>query len=359
MLPLVLLGALSSALLNVAPRLSLAPRATMARAVAPLCSATAGAIEVSVTRTAAGGLGIEVDPDTNVVASNSAQPGLNLGDVIVAVNGELCGTKYVGALLTPGTDTYSFSVERGTPAGRQALEAILLRLTIQVANVASVPSIPLAEVTVDADDTAKMLALVSALEAGGPATGTSIADLSGFWRLRFTDDAALGAGLSGFGLMQGCTAAAQFQLYGQPEPDSVQCVEVIANQAVRGHQVASLQGTANTEDDGTVTDVYTRVALGGAPQEGSGTQTYPHTLSYLGASLRICRAAGEGGAMRVYEKQSSEAAQGELQTLAAAPVVVVVEKGEEAKPRWQVADEERRSYGNGGSSPMGDTSGIP
>ena len=156
--------------------------------------------------------------------------------------------------------------------------------------------------------------------------------------------------MSGFGLMQGCTATAQFQLYGQPDADAVQCVEVIANQAVRAHQVAALSGTVNTAEDGTVTDVYTRVALGGAPMEGNGPETFVHTLSYLGATLRIVRAAGKGGAVRVYQKQTSEAAQGELAVLVDAPVQVTVnEKPDEAKPRWMVADEERRDSGYGGS----------
>jgi hypothetical protein len=327
-----------------------------------------------VQRTAGGGLGIEVDPDTNVVASNSGQPTLNIGDLIVAVDGEPCGTRYIGALLKPGADTYTFSVERGTPVGRKALEGIAVRICTEAAIEAGAPSITLAGV--DAEVSAKMLALVRALEAAGPPAAVSAADLSGFWRLRFTDDVRLGAGMSGFGLVPGCEPTSQFQLYGQPTPDAVQCVEIIANQMSRSHQIAALKGKAEfgaVEDHAggppgvAVSDVYTRIELGGEPQWDSGTQRYDHMLTFLGDTLRICRARGGAAAgtaepdaphawtVRVYEKQESSRAQSDLQALVSARVVMQnKEEPEEPRPRW---DDDRRSSAPRDAGPMADPSG--
>lgn len=343
-----------------------------------LCAA--GVLDVAVQRTASGGLGIEVDPSTNVVASNIGQPTLNVGDVIVAVDGEACGTRYIGALLKPGADAYTFSIERGTPVGRKALEGIAVRICKEAAGEAKSPSIPLAGEGLDAEVSAKMLALVGALEASGPPASVTAADLSGFWRLRFTDDPRLSAGASGFGLVPGCSPTAQFQLYGQPTPDAVQCVEVIANQMSRSHQVAALKGKAEIGAAGdaargpsgpAVSDVYTRIELGGVPQSDSGTQRYDHVLTFLGDTIRICRsgakaaaadgAAPQPGCVRVYEKQESDRAQSDLQALVSARVVVEAkEEPEDTRPRWEVADEQRRWSASGEGGPMPDSyGGIP
>jgi hypothetical protein len=335
-----------------------------------------------VQRTASGGLGIEVDPETNVVASNLGQPALKVGDLIVAVDGEACGTRYIGALLKPGADKYTLSVERGTAAGRTALEGITERFLTQAASEAKAACIPLAGVGLDAVVSAKILGLVEALEAAGSPANASAADIAGFWRLRFTDDRRLGGGMSGFGLVPGCTATAQFQLYGQPKPESVQCVEVIANQQAGSNQVAGLKGKVEVASDApeaqaqgqagkkeggptgpVISDVYTRIELEGTPQTDSGTQRYDYTLTFLGETLRICRAAAgkdapaqgakdappPAGYVRVYEKLGSERAQSDLAALVAARVEV--DKAAAMRDRWQAADDQRRrssSWGGGG-----------
>lgn len=342
------------ALVSLGLLLQHAPRSGAWRCSAPVCEVSS--LEIIVQRTASGGLGIEVEPESNVVASNAGQPQLALGDLIVAVDGEECGKRYIGALLTPGADTYTFTVQRGTARGREALETVGRRLCIEAADAATVPAIPLVGAGGMSEELSeRMLAIVDSLETSGPPTSLTADDLTGFWRLRFTNDKSLEGGMSGFGLIGGCTAVAQFQLYGQPELDSVQCVEVIANQAMGAHQVAALKGTFRAvSDEAQLVDLYTRIELGGAPQSGSGKQEQKLMLTYMGDKLRIVRAGGENGAVRVYEKQSSDVAQGDLQSLMTAPIVK--EKVDENRPRWEIADEERRLSGGG---PMTDASSIP
>jgi len=62
----------------------------------------------------------------------------------------------------------------------------------------------------------------------------------------------------------------------------------------------------------------------------------------------------------VYEKQESDRAQSDLQALVSARVVVEAkEEPEDTRPRWEVADEQRRSA-SGEGGPMPDSyGGIP
>ena len=77
------------------------------RARAPVASE---AFDLVVSRGSDGGLGVVVDQD-NVVVTVTAQPDLQVGDVIVGVDGiPLSG--FIGQALTPGAPTYTFSVKR-------------------------------------------------------------------------------------------------------------------------------------------------------------------------------------------------------------------------------------------------------
>lgn len=376
------------------------PQAPARRGGAPrLCADSSE--QVVVRRLAGGGLGLVVDPQTNVIAENPGQPALRLGDVIVAVDGEACGRRYIGQFLKPGAEEYTFTVERGTPGSSRATEDVVLRLCSEVSEAGGAAALWLGGNATEAEAAQRILGLVEALEAGGAsAAGVTSADLAGFWRLRFSDDPRVQGGLSGFGRVGGCRAVAQWQLYGKPEPASVQCVEVISNPAIGArpgrpspnpitkravrstnasgrlddgcggrararlrrappragvHQVAALKGTAEA-GEGRVQDTYSRFELGGSPMPGSATQRHALAVTHLGERIRVCRAAEGGGAraVRLYERQDSVKAQAELRTLAESPVVGT-EAAAEEKPGWQIAEEERygrRSGGNGGGGPQ-------
>ena len=85
-------------------------------------------VTVEVRRTESGSLGLELDTD-NTIATNSGQPGLQVGDVVLAINGELLNGRPAATVLQPA-DTYTFIVRRDRAAAAAALEKILLKLTI-------------------------------------------------------------------------------------------------------------------------------------------------------------------------------------------------------------------------------------
>ena len=59
----------------------------------------------------------------------------------------------------------------------------------------------------------------------------------------------------------------------------------------------------------------------GARQEGAAASTEELAVTYIGDSLRVCRADGkDGSTVRIYQRMDAGAAQGEIGKLLSAPV---------------------------------------
>ena len=192
-------------------------------------------IEVSVRRTPEGGLGVQVD-ETNTVASCPGQPGLAIGDRVVAVNGEKLGRRgekaeFLAQLLAevlPRADEYSFTVAREA-ADADSMERRLGRLT----EMASADT--LAELAKNEVLTSKILLLAEALEAAAePRPEAEVAAaLLGFWRLAFTNG-TMAEGLTGYGSLPMCHVSGLFSAFTETKPDkpevpTAQLVEVVAD----------------------------------------------------------------------------------------------------------------------------------
>lgn len=192
------------------------PRPPTARAAAAdLCAA--GPIDVVVRRGDGGGLGVLVDQD-NVVVTVTAQPGLQVGDVIVGVDGEPLSGRSVGQALAPGKAEYLFSITRPSA---DVVAASLERVLLQLVRDASASPPKLLCFADDDEQAARAETLVTGLEeaaaaAGGPAGGDALGGVlrSGFWRLALVSDAATArGGLSGYGLAPFCSVMASFQAF--------------------------------------------------------------------------------------------------------------------------------------------------
>jgi len=89
-------------------------------------SAKVDTLEITVARSEAGGLGIDVDK-SNVIQGSSGQKDLQVGDRVIAIDGEPLGSKFVAQGLAPGKPQYTFTVERGG-GGAARLEETLTTL---------------------------------------------------------------------------------------------------------------------------------------------------------------------------------------------------------------------------------------
>ena len=333
-----------------------------------------GVLTIDVSRVQ-GALGIEVD-GSNVVATNSGQPGLKVGDVIVAVDGEYLDGRRLGQVIKR-KDQYVFTVRRDARAAAASLEAVLASMA------RSAPVSGNALTTFDdlPDGLgAKAFSIVTTLEeafaAGPPPTEEALyaseGGLLGFWRLRLTTDAALATnGFTGFGAAPLCLLHASFALVQTAKEPSAQLVEVIGQQNVGQHVIAALKGGWGVQllseaPRLALAEAYPRLEFGGSLQLDAPALELTRLCTYLGNELRIMRGpstvrtgmgAGEGGLggeppakhVYLYERQSAEAAQGEIGRLLDLPVPRPAPTSLDDLddvPYWA-----RRSSGGGGGGP--------
>ena len=329
-------------------------RSTVARrAAAPprpsstLLSATSAAppLEIKVRRTAEGGLGIEVD-ETNMVASCAGQPDLEVGDRVIAVDGEALGGRYLSQALKPGLQEYSFTVERLADAA--SMESILARLTAQAEASANGGLDGLATDEVLAG---KICKLAAALEAVAEPAAVDDGAMRGFWRLCFAAG-EMADGLTGFGAMSSTYAACQFVAFSDSAPRA-QVVEVIGDLNLGSTTVAALKGDYELRDeDGAVALAcsFDRLEYAGAMQSAD-VMTVVESVTFVGEQLRLGRCNGE---LRCYARCDAAAAQTEIGRLLAAPVRRGA-AGSDALPRWERADLERGLRGSGPGVEAGGT----
>ena len=329
---------------------------------------------MDVARTETGALGIEVDA-SNVVATNSGQPGLMLGDEIVAVDGEALAGRPIGQVITK-KDSYVFTVRRDMRAAAGALERVLLQISRE-APVSGQALATFDDLKSGLGD--KALSLVTALEE--TAATASVPDeaalcshegLLGFWRLRLTTDTTTATeGATGFGAAPLCLLHASFLLFQTAQEPSAQIVEVIGQQNLGQHAVAALKGEWGVQpssDRGSngadLVEQYSRLEFAGSAQIDAPPVAFTSALTYLGADLRIVRRtgleppgerSGEGAAevaashIYVYERQSPQVAQSEISRILDVPVPrpppTSLDDLDDV-PLWA-----RRSGGGGGPAP--------
>ena len=184
-----------------------------------------------VARGDEGGLGVVVDQD-NVVVTVTAQPALQVDDVITAVDGKkLEGFIGASGFLTPGTPEYTFSIVRQGAAGAtQSLELNLMKLIKEAEDVrlddrrAQFEGRIFGLLCMDAlGDGAEAFAkqannFVASLEAADlqPASPEALGEAlnSGFWKLVLTSsERTAKEGLTGYGSAPFCTVLASYQAF--------------------------------------------------------------------------------------------------------------------------------------------------
>jgi len=256
-----------------------------------------------------------------------------IGDKITAVDGELVAGRHVSQVLTPGAESYTFTVRRDAAEAAAAIERVLLELSTQAA--AGTPGL---------EDKAKEL--MGALEAAAdqPSSAEMSERILGFWRLRYTsgdDGRFTSAGLSGFGAAPYCTLLGQFQCFTKPDDPtspSAQTVEVISNSNLGSSNLVTLKGdfsgVASEEDSSAlVTETYDRLDYSGTPQLGEVVEHH-WQCGFIGASLRVCKV---DGCLLLYERMDALDAQEAIGRLLSARVAPATDD----MPRWQRADLER------------------
>jgi len=344
------------------------------RVVEPLLSAS---VDVTVRRNDDGGLGVVVDQD-NTVVTVSAQPSLQVGDVIIAVDGEALNSRPVGQCLTPGKAEYEFSISRpSADRAAESLEKVLLTLARDQGGI--IGSGPPCIVCPAEEDLADRLeSVVASLEADGGPRGqlSSASDLDAalaggsFWRLIVTSDATVASGgLTGFGLAPYCSVLASFQFFkpqGEADPTS-QVVEVVANANMGASNLAALKGgwigadadsaeahafagTAGAHA-AAIQEVFTRTEYQNQPLAGADEVVSSYACTYVSKRLRVARVRGgeeEGttGAWRVYQRLRADVAQNEIARLLSLPV----KRDESEVPDWATRDDRLGGggFGSGG-----------
>lgn len=310
---------------------------------------SAETLDVVVARGDEGGLGVVVDQD-NVVVTVTAQPALQVGDVITAVDGKkLEGFIGASGFLTPGTPEYTFSIVRQGAAGAtQSLELNLMKLIKEAEDVrlddrrAQFEGRIFGLLCMDAlGDGAEAFAkqannFVASLEAADlqPASPEALGEAlnSGFWKLVLTSsERTAKEGLTGYGSAPFCTVLASYQAFLPQEP-TVQCVEVVANQNIGTSKTAALKGDwAYWKSDGTdgCAESYDRTEFDGAPTFQEEPIEARWFCTYLSPSVRIVRmpappqelgAPEQPGEWRVYLKMDPWKAQEEIGRLLDRPV---------------------------------------
>lgn len=358
-------------------------------------------MEIRVQRSAEGSLGVIVDQD-NTIVTVTAQPELQVGDVVVGVDGERLGARAVRQLLKPGAEEYTFMISRPTPgkaSAAESLEGALKTLLRDVDNMRRNDRKALFEGRVHglmhleegSEAAGRAASLLSSLEeaavAGSLVPSTeaevSAALSSGFWKLILATDGGIAeAGLTGYGTAPYCTVVASFQAF-LPTSPSAQTVEVVVNSNVQKSTVAALKGDWQGADAGTddarawgglmgglsasVCETYDRLEFDGSPIIPSPMLVNKWSCTYLSAGLRVIRTAstdsdsgsdGHGDAWRVYERLDPGVAQEEIAKLLAAPVPRSRGDSLDDMPDW--ARQRGQSGGLGGYGGYGPgTSPLP
>ena len=341
-----------ASILSVSALLSpLRPPIARLRVAAPPCCTATEAQDFIVKRGADGGLGVLVDQD-NTIVTNTAQPELQVGDVIVGVDGESLSGRPISECLTPGSPQYTFSVMR--PSSAEAGES-LERVLLQLVREASGDSPKLLCFADDEDAAARAETIVEGLESaaasGGllpssEALGSSLR--SGFWRLLLVSEASIArGGLTSYGLAPYCSVLASFQAFIDLKGEqTAQVVEVVANANLGSATVAALKGSWKGGDGAAVDERYDRTEYSGAPEIGAPKIDICSSCTYLSKRLRVIRMPASGdkpGAWRVYGLMAADAAQMEIGRLLELPVAPAARSNE--PPDWA-----RRGGGGGGPS---------
>ena len=325
------------------------------RTAPPRCAnADAQPIDVLIKRSEDGSLGVLVDQD-NTVVTVTAQPGLQVGDVIVGVDGDMLSGRPVGQALQPGAPQYTFAVVRqsATEAG-DSVERALLQLIREASEGPGV-------LFFDEDNelAPRAEALVGNLEAvAAPLDDAALgaALRRGFWRLLVVSERKEAkGGLTGYGLAPFCSVLGSYQAFIDiKDEQTAQVVEVVANANLGSSNIAALKGTWRGAAADDVVETYERTEYGGAPELDAPAVENHWACTYLSERLRVCRLpARDGddgaGAWRVYANLPADRAQDEIARLMAAPVAQAPRDG---PPDW--ADTRlgggygRGGYGGGG-----------
>mmetsp|Transcript_11167 Transcript_11167/g.29206 ORF Transcript_11167/g.29206 Transcript_11167/m.29206 type:complete len:338 (-) Transcript_11167:160-1173(-) len=278
-------------------------------------------IETITIRRGPGGLGLELS-DANLVVSQSGQPELRIGDIVVAVDGVELAGKYLGSVIDQAAGEYVFTVSREPKASAAALEMALrgLGADLYSPNLDDVDAAPTPAVR------ARVMAVLGALEALGTQVAPADANTErlGFWKLLLGEGAVVNDGFSGMCAMPGVELIAQWQCFGEGEGmPQLQTVEIVADPLLGRYCVATLKGTFESEASGECVSVdaerYSRLVLDGAPQS-SNPRTFSRTCTYLSASLRIVRPADREKEFCAYWRTSPQAATAEIGQLADKPI---------------------------------------
>ena len=297
------------------------------RCASPQCSGRTE-LDVVVKRGAEGGLGVLVDQD-NTVVTVTAQPSLQVGDVIVGVDGEQLRGKPVGQALTPGNAEYTFSIVRPSSAeAAQSLERVLVEIVRKSQDDRPGAPPKLVCLANDEEQSERAGVLIKQMEEVGMPSENELAFAlkSGFWRLVLCSEMETAAGgLTGYGLAPYCSVLASFQAFiDLKEEQTAQVVEVVANSNLGMSNVAALKGTwaKGGEGDSSTDETYDRKEYGGSPELDAEAVGSKSVCTYLSDRMRIVREGGTNkeGAWKVYVKMSANDAQMEISRLMSLPV---------------------------------------
>ena len=298
--------------------------------VSSSAATTSTVVEVVVPRLESGGLGINVDQD-NAIATNDGQPGLQVGDVITAVDGEPLDGRSAGSVLTPGASSYTFTILRDPATAAAALEGVVLKIASDTADGS--PRVGIFSYDDCAEGwAAKVADLVSTLEEGMDDGALSAEDLRrqllGFWKLVLVSEAEFAtAGLAGYGSEAMCCTMAHFQCFTEPSASGLaptaQVVEVVGNTGNGVASLAALKGDFAVTAGGAgaaavVSEAYTRTEFAGSTIEGAPRQAQDVRTTFLGPRLRVNRL--DDGSVRLYRRMDADVAQNEIGKLLAARV---------------------------------------
>ena len=134
-----------------------------------------------------------------------------VGDRVLAVNGEELGGKFLAQALSPGQPAYVFTVERGGGGSTVALEATVFELLDQD-ELLSTSAPALATLDVSRPAAVKLAKAAANLEEAGGALDRADDEMMSFWKLVFTNDADFlkAGGASGLGSLPDCYLAAHW-----------------------------------------------------------------------------------------------------------------------------------------------------
>ena len=134
-----------------------------------------------------------------------------VGDRVLAVNGEELGGKFLAQALPPGQPAYVFTVERGGGGSTAALEAKVFEL-MDHDELLSTSAPALATLDVSRPAAVKLAKAAANLEEAGGALDRADDEMMSFWKLVFTNDADFlkAGGASGLGSLPDCYLAAHW-----------------------------------------------------------------------------------------------------------------------------------------------------